>query len=86
MKRSTFVLSFAAASIVGCFAFSGTASAVPPGPNACVTQYENCMLAGRGQDFCWAQLLECDANGGPTNRNLSLKATQIPSNLPPSPK
>ncbi|HEY9112113.1 MAG TPA: hypothetical protein VIM92_10115 [Rhodanobacteraceae bacterium] len=65
MKRSPLVFSIIAASVLGCFAFSSTASEIPhEGVSSCTMLYDYCLATGQQQSYCWQQYLECCDSGG----------------------
>lgn len=83
MKRSSLVLSVIGASVLGCLAFSSTASAVVPGdwgPDPCVIVYDYCLIVeGHSSAYCLIQEQECKQSGfAPLQNRLHAK-----NNLPP---
>lgn len=65
MKRSSVILAIGA-SVIGCLAFSSTASALPQyGPNICYAAYTHCLyFTDNTQAECEAQLQQCLYEGG----------------------
>ena len=64
MKRSSLALSVFGVSVLGCLAFSSTASAVAAGtwgPDPCAIDYDYCvMVSGNTEAYCESQYIECE--------------------------
>lgn len=85
MKQST-VLSVFGVAVLGCLAFSSTASAVAAGtwgPDPCAIDYDYCVIvSGNSEAYCEAQYIECEQQGDGFSQEHQPAMKNLPASDP----